>query len=454
MKPYESYKEVDLPWLDTVPAHWEIVKINELFDERVTKVSDKDFAPLSVSKQGILPQLSTAVKTDNGDNRKLVRKGDFVINSRSDRKGASGISPFDGSVSLINIVLKPRKGIFNEFFHYLLRCNSFKEEYYRNGRGIVSDLWTTRYSEMKTIPLPIPPLSEQNQIVKYLNYNLYKIDKFLTAKKKQVALLKEYKQAVINQAVTKGLDPKTKMKESGAEWLGEIPEDWEVVKLKYCVKSNENSLSKFCDPDFTFPYLEISSVAFGYLKKQAELVSFESSPSRARRIVKEGDTIISTVRTYLKAICYIDESLSDHIVSTGFSVLSPNDKILPGILFYVLSSDLFLNNVVKNSIGISYPAISDKKLLDLKIVLPISLDKQNEIVAFLEDATAKIDANIDSIEQEIRLMEEFHTRLISDVVTGKIDVRNVVIPDFSPENPDLPEETIDDFEEEREQSVD
>ena len=159
-------------WYGVLPTHWEAHKVSELFIERREKVSDIDFAPLSVSKGGVVPQIATVAKSNAGDNRKLVRKGDFAINSRSDRRGSSGISECDGSVSLINIVLTPREETNGKYWHYLLKCHDFIEEYYRNGRGIVADLWTTRYDEMKTIWLPCPPREEQDQIVRYLDWKV------------------------------------------------------------------------------------------------------------------------------------------------------------------------------------------------------------------------------------------------------------------------------------------
>jgi len=204
MNPYERYKETNIPWVEKVPEHWKIERIGKLFLERKNKVSDKDYPPLSVTKMGILPQLATAAKSDDGDNRKLVQAGDFVINSRSDRKGSSGISSLAGSVSLINIVLVPRRDNNSFFMNYLLNSNSFIEEYYRNGRGIVADLWTTRFSEMKTIMLPVPPRDEQDQIVCFLDWKLSKINKLIESKKKQIVLLNEQKQAIINKAMTKG----------------------------------------------------------------------------------------------------------------------------------------------------------------------------------------------------------------------------------------------------------
>ena len=184
MTPYPAYKPTGLPWLPQIPEHWETIKIRELFVERNQKVSDKDYQPLSVSKGGVVPQIASVAKTDNGDNRKLVKPGDFVINSRSDRKGSSGISEHEGSVSLINLVLRPRTTRDTRFLPYLLKSLPFVEEFYRNGRGIVADLWTTRYSEMKTISLPIPPPDEQTQIVRYLDSMTAKINKLIRAKKK------------------------------------------------------------------------------------------------------------------------------------------------------------------------------------------------------------------------------------------------------------------------------
>nr|MCR5455367.1 restriction endonuclease subunit S [Bacteroidales bacterium] len=141
MKKYDSYKKSGVKWLGEIPSHWEVKRLASFFTERRVKVSDKDYEPLSVTKLGIFPQLENVAKTNDGDNRKLVKKGDFVINSRSDRKGSSGVSNLDGSVSLINIVLEPRKTIVPSFVNYLLKSYRFVEEYYRNGHGIVADLW-------------------------------------------------------------------------------------------------------------------------------------------------------------------------------------------------------------------------------------------------------------------------------------------------------------------------
>lgn len=201
LNPNVPMKDSGIPWIGMIPEHWEVKKIRHCFKERREKVSDKDFEPLSVSKIGITPQLDTAVKTDNGDNRKKVCKGDFVVNSRSDRKGSCGLSIYNGSVSLINIVLAPIK-VEGWYYHYLFRSNNYIEEFYRQGRGIVADLWTTRYSEMKNIYIPVPPFSEQQAIVEYIDSKLSKIDQYMADLQAEIDYLKEFKQRLISDAVT------------------------------------------------------------------------------------------------------------------------------------------------------------------------------------------------------------------------------------------------------------
>ena len=194
-------KDSGVKWIGMIPEHWKVNKIRSHFKERRVKVSDKDFQALSVAKIGIVPQLEDACKTDNGDNRKQVLKGDFVVNSRSDRKGSCGISPLDGSVSLINIVLRPFN-ILQEYVHYLFRSHNYIEEFYRNGRGIVADLWTTRYSEMRNIQIPVPPLYEQQEIVTYIEAKVANINQLCQAERSQIEKLKEYKQRLISDVVT------------------------------------------------------------------------------------------------------------------------------------------------------------------------------------------------------------------------------------------------------------
>lgn len=195
-------KDSDVEWIGEVPEHWEIRRIGTAFEERKQRVNDTDYPPLSVTMQGIVPQLDTAAKTDHNDNRKRVAVGDYVINSRSDRRGSSGISIYDGSVSVINIVLTPVKSSYGKYLHHLFRSYRFIEEFYRVGRGIVDDLWTTKYSVMKAIEFASPPLDEQESIANYLDEKTSEIDTIVQKINDQIGNLQELRKALINDVVT------------------------------------------------------------------------------------------------------------------------------------------------------------------------------------------------------------------------------------------------------------
>uniref|UniRef100_UPI0028AD7BCA restriction endonuclease subunit S n=1 Tax=Lysinibacillus sp. TaxID=1869345 RepID=UPI0028AD7BCA len=235
----QEFKEVDVGWIKEIPKEWEIKKVKEVYEFVSVKVSDTEYPALTVSsKYGITPQMEHVAKTLNGDSRKRVEKGDFVINSRADRPGACGISAYDGSVSMICHVLKPRnKEILDEkYMHYLFRNNMFSQEFFRWGRGIVSDLWSTRKDEFGSLQLPIPPIKDQKIIGNYLEYKERALNELIQLKEQQLDKLEQQRQSIITEAVTIGLNPNVKMKDSGVEWIGEIPEHWGATKIKYSVE--------------------------------------------------------------------------------------------------------------------------------------------------------------------------------------------------------------------------
>ena len=197
-----AMKDSGIAWIGEIPSHWETDNIGSLYSQRNEKVSDKDYPPLSVSKMGVVPQLETAAKTDDGDNRKLVRKGDFAINSRSDRRGSCGISAYDGSVSLINTILTPRTEMNPRFYDWLFHTSVFADEFYKWGHGIVDDLWTTRWAEMKRISIVVPPIAEQQSIADFLDKKCAEIDALITKKETFLAELETYKKSVIYEYVT------------------------------------------------------------------------------------------------------------------------------------------------------------------------------------------------------------------------------------------------------------
>ena len=195
-------RDSGIAWVGEIPTHWTLIRIGSLYGLRTQKVSDIDYPPLSVTKMGVLPQLDTVAKTNAHDDRKLVVKGDFVINSRSDRRGSCGISDYTGSVSLINTVLYPITEMNPRYYNWYFHTVGFADEFYRWGHGIVDDLWTTGWQDMKNILISVPPLDEQQQIADYLDSKCAEIDSIIADKKQQIETIEEYKKSLIFEYVT------------------------------------------------------------------------------------------------------------------------------------------------------------------------------------------------------------------------------------------------------------
>lgn len=202
LDPDVEMRDSGVQWIGEIPTHWTLIRIGSLYGLRTQKVSDIDYPPLSVTKMGVLPQLDTVAKTNAHDDRKLVVKGDFVINSRSDRRGSCGISDYTGSVSLINTVLFPITEMNPRYYNWYFHTVGFADEFYRWGHGIVDDLWTTGWQDMKNILISVPPLDEQQRIADYLDSKCAEIDSIITEKKQQIETIKENKKSLIFEYVT------------------------------------------------------------------------------------------------------------------------------------------------------------------------------------------------------------------------------------------------------------
>ena len=427
MERYESYKDSGVKWIGEIPGHWEVKRLGSYFTERRVKVSDKDFAPLSVTKNGIFPQLENVAKTNDGDNRKLVKENDFVINSRSDRKGSSGVSSFDGSVSLINIVLKPRKTIYSPFCNYLLKSIAFIEEFYRNGRGIVADLWTTRYDEMKIVKMAMPTLSEQTAIANYLASVTSKIDEAISQQQQMIDLLNERKQIIIQNAVTKGLDPNAKMKDSGVEWIGEIPEDWEVKRLKFLVSLfgrigfrgySTTDLVQEGEGAITLSPSNMKNHEMDYSK--CSYLSWEKYYESPEIMISNGDILfVKTGSTYGKT-ALVNGLTKEATINPQILVIK-NIKCNNIFLSFSLQTNYIKSQVELSVIGGTIPTISQQKIGDYYIVLP-NIEIQNSIVKRINEMVKPLDSSISQCNKMISLLQERKQIIINDVVTGKVKV--------------------------------
>ncbi len=423
MECYDSYKDSGVEWIGKIPDDWDCRPISTLYDSRNEKVSEKDFPALSVTMQGIVPQLETAAKSNDTENRKLVKKGDFAINSRSDRRGSCGISDYDGSVSLITNVLKPKNtfGMENRYYSYLFSSEHFSDEYYRNGTGIVDDLWSTNWSRMKRIYVPVPSYSFQVKIAKYLDEKTSQIDSLIEKNEKSIELLEEYRKSVISEAVTKGLDPNAPMKDSGVEWIGEIPEEWEIKPMKEIVSIKTGHTPPSAHREFfdgSFPWFTPGDIN--------ETVLVHSTRTVSDLAIKEGQVPVYPEGSVLLII------IGGTAGKAGFSLVqcSSNQQITalmpkfcyPKWLFYAVMNER--TRFYDLAQFTTMPILNNEYLAGYKMVVP-TFNEQEAIVNYLDQKTAQIDSLIDKKKQLIEKLQEYRKSLISECVTGKIKVPGV-----------------------------
>lgn len=410
-------KPSGIEWIGDIPDDWEVTKIGQLYLERNEKVSDREYEALSVTKHGILKQLESAAKTDNGDNRKLVKSGDFVINSRSDRRGSCGISKFDGSVSLINIILMPTQKIANDYYNYLFRTENFADEFYKYGNGIVDDLWSTKWTSMKKILVPFPPLKTQRKIADYLDEECREIDATIAKQKESIEKLKAYKQSLISETVTKGLDKSAPLKPSGIDYLGDIPSHWEIKKLKYVAKLDPTISEFLRDNDI------VSFAPMECLGEQT-LSPYETEYGKVKgkyTYFANEDIIMAKVTPcFENGNIAIAKNLKNNVGFGSSELFVFRAKnISNSFLMYSLYSEPFKSLAKSTMYGTGgLKRVSPNFILNYKIPLP-PLKTQESIADYLDSKCSQIDKYITEKQNIIQKLDAYKKSLIFECVTGK-----------------------------------
>lgn len=446
LKPYNRYKETNIPWLSEVPSHWLQNRAKNLYkkenreplqnDEVVTCFRD---GQVTLRKNRRTTGFTESIKEHGYQH---INKGDLVIHVMDAFAGAVGVSDSSGKGTPVYSVCTSKVDINNYFYAYIIRemaKTGFIQSLYRGIRERSSDF---RFEVFAMQLLPVPPRAEQDQIVKYLDWQTSKINTLIKAKKKQIELLKEQKQAVINKAVTKGLDDTVPMKDSGIEWLGEVPEHW-VSRFLFQIAKEQGISNKGMISD------NLLSLSYGRIinkninKTDGLLpMSFETY-----QIVHNGNIILrlTDLQNDHKSL-RVGLVTQEGIITSAYTCLKPQKNVFADFLYRLLHSydvcKVFygMGGGVRQSIG--YKDIS-------KIICYCPpFQEQQAIVTYLEEKTALIDKAIDVIEKEIELVSEYKTSLISSVVTGKVDVRDVVVPDFEVVEEDRPNIEFEKNEEE------
>lgn len=415
-------KDSGVEWIGEIPEEWELNKISGLYEERNTKVSDTDYRPLSVTKQGIVPQLESAAKSNNGENRKLIKRNDFAINSRSDRRGSCGISEYAGSCSLINIVLKPRGNMNNVYYNHVFKTETFADEFYKWGNGIVDDLWSTKWSNMKRIYIMNPSLDEQNRIADFLDRKCAQIDAIIAGQQEIIEKLKLYKQSVITEAVTKGLDPDVPMKDSGIEWIGEIPVHWLAPKIKYMASVTSGGTPDRNRPEYwngNINWLKTGELKNAEIYGSEEKITEEGLANSSAKIFSENTILMAMygqgktrgTTALLKVPCSTNQACAGiRLVNKAFST---------GYLWKCLIGAY--DSIRGKAEGSGQPNLSGDLISDFNLPMP-PLKEQKDICTYIDCKCSYIDSLVLKKQTLIDKLTQYKKSLIYEAVTGKLEV--------------------------------
>lgn len=427
-------KDSGIEWIGQIPATWETRKNKYLLDFMYSGgtptatndsfYTDKDGTPFvsiaDLTKSYLVTETAKCVTEEGILNKKLrTLPPGTLLYSIYATIGAVAELGINATISqaILALGINVRK-VNKDFYKYnLLGMHDY----------IVSEVNSNSQDNLNAQKVsnfifPLPPLPEQKQIAAYLDKKCGKIDSIIAGEETAIEKLKAYKQSLITETVTKGLDPEAPMKDSGIEWIGEIPAGWTLLRLKYLVTYNDEVLDEDTDETFCFDYIDIGSVEYGKGITDKQRMLFQDAPLRARRVVRQNDVILSTVRTYLKAIATIEDSDMPQIASTGFVVLrARGSKLSFRFLNYAVLSKSFISMVEANSVGVSYPAINASDVVSFSIPTP-PLPEQTRIAAYLDKKCAAIDSNIASRQSLIEKLTAYKKSLIYEVVTGKKEV--------------------------------
>jgi len=415
LAPYPEYKDAGVSWVGSIPAHWPEKRAKYYFKEIDDRSQTGDEEMLSVSHiTGVTPRSQknvTMFKAESNVGQKRCQPGDLIINTMWAWMSALGVSNYDGIVSPAYGVYRPRSShaYDNYYLDHLLRIEGYRSEYICRSTGIRSSRLRLYPDKFLSMPVVCPPQEEQQTIARFLKAQDRLFRKFIRNKRRFIELLKEQKQNVINQAVTRGLDPKVKLKPSGVEWIGDIPEHWDVRKLKHiaAMKSGDNLTSDQISEAGEYPVYGGNGLR-GYFNNY-------NKDGKYLLVGRQGALCGNVHRVEGKFWA------TEHAVVTG---------VRPGISMDWYYYMLTVMNLNQYSESAAQPGISVEKIQNLRTALP-SHEEQEAIVSHIERETATIDYTITRAQREIELMREYRTRLISDVVTGQVDVRGIEVPEVA-----------------------
>jgi type I restriction enzyme S subunit len=443
LKGYGEYKKTEIPWLQELPSHWHSLRAKIMYRKMNRPVNENDDV-VTCFRDGMVTLRKNRRTTGFTESIKEIgyqgiKKGDLVIHVMDAFAGAIGVSDSNGKGTPVYTVCTAKGDYNNYYYAFVVRemaIKGFIQSLYRGIRERSSDF---RYEVFGQQLLPIPPCLEQDQIVRYLDWKVSMINKYINAKKRQIELLKERKQAIINQAVTKGLDSRVPMKDSGIEWLGKMPAHWEIMKLKHFATVNASNRS--------FSYGDKDEVVFLPMENINADGTIDNSIKKRIYEVKTGFSSFAKNDVIIAKITPCFENgkgayLNNLESQIGFGTtelinLRAKENILPEYLYWISMSSQFRILGERNMTGTAgQKRITSNFVSCFTIAIP-DIPEQEKILGFIKDNICKINKFINRNGSVIQLLNECRTRLVSDVVTGKVNVQNIRVPEFETDSPKI-----------------
>lgn len=422
MRTYDTYKDSGIAWLGQIPSHWEVRRTKNLWHEVKSLSADGQEHLLSVSQYDGITQNNEGSRSESLIGYKIVEPNDLVINIMLAWMGGHGVSRYKGIVSPAYCVYRLHETQSAKYFHYLYRTPYYLAEFARRSTGVIPSRWRMYTDEFGCVASIVPPLDEQEAIVNYLTNAIAKIDEAIAQQQKMIDLLKERKQIIINEAVTHGLDPNVPMKQTGIDWLPQIPAHWEMRKISSIYLPNIGSgttpmtgNNKYYVDD-GINWLQSGDLNGSFVYETAKKISESAMKDYGLKLYPKGSLVIAM---YGASIGNLGLLQIETTVNQACCVLCPTDKIIQEYAFFsFVCSKVHLINL---SSGGGQPNISQEKIKAHKIPFP-PIDEQSSIVSYIVASTNPINFAIAHSERMIELLKERKQIVINDVVTGKIKV--------------------------------
>ena len=475
LKGYSEYKDVESNWINKIPITWGFLPLQSQMEERKEK-NDRKQTKFILSLTAALGVIPYSEKKSGGNKAKeditkynIAMENDLIVNCMNVVAGASGISKYYGAISPVYYALHIRNENSNiKYWEYIFRNQKFYSSLVGLGNGILmkqsssGKLNTVRkripMTKMNRVMLPVPPKSEQDKIVQFLDWKTSEMNRFIHQKKKQIKLLEELKQVKISRIGTKGIKTDIVMKNSGLDWLGEIPTHWELVRVRnnYSLQNGISESGAFFDKGT--PFVNYGDVYNNrILPREVKDVADSNEQQQRTFSVKKGDIFFTRTSETIEEIGIASVCLEDipQAVFSGFLIRAraKSNKLLAEYVGLYLQSQSVRNYFTKEMNLVIRASLGQNLLKSLYIPVP-PIDEQKEIVEYAKKIIDKFEKTIANVKKEITLVEELRTKLISDVVTGQVDVRDVKIPTYETETDimdsedDTDEENLDESMEE------